>query len=764
MGCRNGYCFFEASSCCFRAFSKSGFFGFWSRFQVHGLTDHKKTSFGKGLILSFCSLLIFFALLEGGLALFGVKPQVAEEDPFVGFSSNIPLFVEEERANGQVYMTTADNKLTFFNRQSFPLQKPSDAYRIFCLGGSTTYGRPYNDTTSFAGWLRDLLPAVDTGKRWEVINAGGISYASYRVAHLMEELATYEPDLFIVYTGHNEFLEERTYGEMRDMPAPVKWTASILSRTRTWTAMSSALEKAGALPETKMTQRDQLSGEVNEILTRSAGPERYQRDNELQQKVIRHYQLSLERMVDIARSSGAQIVFVTPASNLKDCAPFKSQHAAQSSPQVRRQVEDLLTSAEKAEEKGHWRQALQLTDQAVKLAPLYAEANFLRGEALFGLQWYEEAEQAYRRARDEDVCPLRALTPMLDVLAEVAEAENVPLVDYADLLRRSMTSNEGHAIPGEEFFLDHVHPTVGGHRLLAVQLVESLSEMDILIPEAGWRKDIVPRVTKRIEGRIDRETHAQALANLARVLSWAGKEEDAASLARRVLASEVENPQIIADAASILGSIYHGQGQPDKARTYFLQVLEAEPANPEVHLQLAFSLLNDKALVKATGHLLLAKTLMPENDLAHQVFGLTMAERERFRLAYASLEKALDINPGNTEAEAARERLRSILGLQALNLKDPQAQFQPYPSGAPEKILQVLPTPEGQEVRHGIYTEWYPDGRLKRFTDYSRGVRDGLDITWGPGGELISRTRYRRGAPLVAPTNHVEQAQRSKAP
>ena len=36
--------------------------------------------------------------------------------------------------------------------------------------------------------------------------SGGVSYASYRVAALMEELVRYEPDLFVIYSGHNEFL------------------------------------------------------------------------------------------------------------------------------------------------------------------------------------------------------------------------------------------------------------------------------------------------------------------------------------------------------------------------------------------------------------------------------------------------------------------------------------------------------------------------------------------------------------------------------
>jgi len=160
------------------------------------------------MILPVAAILIFLLLLEGGLALFGVKPALQTEDPFVGFASNVPLFVPSSGPKGKQILTTAPNKLNFFNPQSFTRDKSPGTYRIFCLGGSTTYGRPYNDTTSFVGWLRELLPVAESNKNWEVINAGGISYASYRVAHLMEELVNYQPDLFVIYTGHNEFLEE----------------------------------------------------------------------------------------------------------------------------------------------------------------------------------------------------------------------------------------------------------------------------------------------------------------------------------------------------------------------------------------------------------------------------------------------------------------------------------------------------------------------------------------------------------------------------
>ena len=63
-------------------------------------------------------------------------------------------------------------------------------------------------------------PAADPSRRWEVINAGGISYASYREAKLVEEIARYQPDLVLVYSGHNEFLEERTYRKAAAIPIP----------------------------------------------------------------------------------------------------------------------------------------------------------------------------------------------------------------------------------------------------------------------------------------------------------------------------------------------------------------------------------------------------------------------------------------------------------------------------------------------------------------------------------------------------------------
>ncbi|MCP4400602.1 MAG: SGNH/GDSL hydrolase family protein, partial [bacterium] len=176
-------------------------------------------AYGKKLALGISVTVAFFILIELILLAVGVVPLYQRTDPYIGFSGYAPLFLKHTPSNGEPIFETAQNKIRWFNQQSFPVRKAEGTIRIFCLGGSTTYGRPYDDRTSFCGWLRLFLPAVDPGHRYEVINAGGISYASYRVARLMEELADYEPDLFIVYSGHNEFLEKRTYDKLLKTPA-----------------------------------------------------------------------------------------------------------------------------------------------------------------------------------------------------------------------------------------------------------------------------------------------------------------------------------------------------------------------------------------------------------------------------------------------------------------------------------------------------------------------------------------------------------------
>ena len=705
----------------------------------------------QAIILPVAAIVIFFLLLEGGLALFGVKPALQTEDPFVGFASNVPLFVPETGPAGKQVLTTAPNKLAFFNRQSFAPAKTPGTFRIFCLGGSTTYGRPYNDTTSFAGWLRELLPAADRNKEWEVINAGGISYASYRVAHLMEELVHYQPDLFIIYTGHNEFLEERTYRQIRDIPPLVRSTVSLLARTRTWSAVSSALQGLGIHTKTEPQSRDQLRGEVNAILDRSAGLNRYTRDDKLRENILEHYRISLERMVALARSVGAQVIFVTPASNLKDFSPFKSEHTPGLDAEGRQRSEKMLAEAKMFLFQKNWAAALELLDNAALLDPRHAEVQYRRGQALLGLGRFAEAKIALRLARDEDVCPLRALTPMHQIVIDVSREHGTGLVDYVNLLGQRMQEKYGYDIPGEEYFLDHVHPTIEGHKILAVSIIQAMVAQGLLQPGSTWNDKAIAAVTEKIEGSIDQRTHAQALVNLARVLLWAGKTEDAERLALKAMEKAGDDQKILKDINATLVKVYQKRGDVERA----LQLLEASlvkaPASVELHYMLGVAMIEEgpfMQLEKAAANLLFVCQQAPYDDAAFQYFGLVMAKRDRMRIAHASLIEALRLNPRNLAVKKALEQFPEISGGRNASQETHEILLDVYPSQAPRRLVQMLHDSSGRSVPDGIEVEFHENGQVKRFLDIDQGIPNGLEITWDRDGRELTRQVYRLGKPV----------------
>lgn len=705
----------------------------------------------QAVLLPIVSVLVFFALLEGGLALLGISPVVKTEDPFVGFAANVPLYVPDPEARDGARMITARNKAPYFNRQSFPQEKSPNTYRIFTLGGSTTYGRPYNDATSFSGWLRELLPLVDGSKHWEVINAGGISYASYRVAHLMQELVNYQPDLFIVYTGHNEFLEERTYGDIKEIPAVVRSTVGLLSRTRTWAAMTKAIKGPQNSPKPQTADRDRLSGEVKTILDQSAGLDRYTRDDALKEKIFEHYRISLERMADLARSAGAEIIFVTPASSLNDCTPFKSEHTDDLTRDIRQRSEQLLTQAKIGLNQEQWQDALNLLQQTVNLDPRHAELQYRRGQALLGLKRFNEAGAALRRARDEDVCPLRALSPMRSIVTQVAREQGAPLVDYVELLEQAMLKTKGYSIPGTEYFLDHVHPTIEGHKLLAVELVKTMAEERIVEPVGPWQEQAVAAAAASIDAKVDEVAHGLALANLARVLLWAGKDEEAARLARQARQTTADSEQVLVSSTSILTSVLVDSGQSEQALELLYATLEELPGAIEVRMKLG-EVLNDsdvRQLEKSAANLLLVCQQMPNHDRALTSFSQTMAMRGRLGVAYDAATEALRLNPKNGQAQAILAKIADLLPGREIRPAPFQVELDVYPSNVPRRLVQFRRMTGGRLVPHGIEVEFYKNGRLKRFQDMVGGQVHGQVKTWDRNGNLLTSTAYREGVPVI---------------
>ncbi len=589
------------------------------------------TDIVKKFIMGCVVAIVFFVLVELILMAFGVLPLFERTDPSVGFSGYSPLFVKHTEANGEQVFKTAHNKFSWFNLQTFPVKKTDGTTRIFCLGGSTTYGRPYNDLTSFCGWLRRFLPAVDPSRRWEVINAGGISYASYRVTRLMKELAAYEPDLFIVYSGHNEFLESRTYNKLLQVPEFVRGLGVLASRMRLYSLLSDII----------YPRQTVLTTEVKPLLDNSVGPDDYHRDDQMRDAILNDYETNLLRMTNIGEQSGARMILVTPASNIRDFSPFKSEPGPGLSDADVKQVHMLKRLVRSAiEEKDHIR-AVSVAKNALAIDRRDAGLLYLYARALYALDRTDEALSVFTQARDEDICPLRALTPISAIVSNVAQNKNTGFIDFDHIVKQHSVNG----IPGSELFLDHVHPTIEGNRLLALAIVQEMTQGGLVSPVDAWNESLITEISTNLVNSLDEKDHARALRNLSKVLAWAGKEEESKRLVNQALDIIPED----SEAHAQKGALLMQSGNKAAALEHYREAVRLNPWNARVHHDYGVLLSEFGRLAEAREEIESAIRLDPNLEKAHYDLGLVLQNLGKMRQAEAAYRTALEQDPNHAE-------------------------------------------------------------------------------------------------------------------
>ena len=294
----------------------------------------------------------------------------------------------------------------------------------------------------------------------------------------------YDPDLIVLYTGHNEFLEDRTYGHLKQRGAVLDSALAAASRLRTFTLLRAGYLKLTASdgqPDPSQV-RPILPTEVDALLDYQGGLESYHRDDEYRAGVIEHYGYNVERMVRLCQAAGVPLLLVDPVSNLRDCPPFKSQHDASLSAAQLEEWQQLCGQARETYLSDK-RSALELWKQASALDPLHADTHFDLAKAYDELELYDDARAAYRQAQEQDVCPLRMLEAMHQELAEIAAETGTPLIDA----RRLFAELSPSGIVGSDRLVDHVHPGIEGHKLLAAAILEQMTQLQMVAPTAGWQ-------------------------------------------------------------------------------------------------------------------------------------------------------------------------------------------------------------------------------------------------------------------------------------
>ena len=341
----------------------------------------------------------------------------------------------------------------------FVEKAPSDPYRIVFLGASTVQGYPHPRSLAAAAFLEAMLEDVWPEKEVQVFNLGITSLASFAVARVLEDALELEPDLAVVYTGHNEFYG--IYGA--DRFNRLHYTLSQLRTTRLLRSLLD-LFRSSEISSADLIEILARRGEVPLDSPRRAAAEEHLREN-LRQigRVCERAQMPLILCPLAANEAG-----FAPAGS---AAPrLEGDRKAQWRKWVEEAAERLFQDpvAPEAAEAG-----LQALKKASDLSSEHAWLWYMQGRALVSLGKGSAASRAFRKARDLDTMPWRAPRAHNEVIRAVARETDAELADVEAAFAQA-SPPEG---VGWELMQDHVHPTVAGQVLLARAVLEAMGKL-----------------------------------------------------------------------------------------------------------------------------------------------------------------------------------------------------------------------------------------------------------------------------------------------
>ena len=340
-----------------------------------------------------------------------------------------------------------------------PKNKEKNAVRIFTFGGSAAWGLPYGAGGSFSGWLAEILGSLQPLVKVEVINTGYPSAPLATARDFAEASIAFKPDIFIMDNGHNEFLLENQV--LRETAMDPRWVHWL---------------------RRKLRYRSFLYFQLDRWYSRLRAKSLYRLENvrfeDYGTKVDDQFKSELRSIITLARRHKVKLVILTEACNELDYAPMQSwwQPGLDSSEIAR--CEGLLAQIRRAIREDRVYDAEKAYGDLCALSPGYAQATYelaqmylRRGEGL-------RARQAFRRAKEEDRTLVRVKARFNAILRrEVLELDprDVALVDVERLFAQA--SPQG--IPGDNLFMDGMHPNLQGHFLIAGELAK-------LLIQRGW--------------------------------------------------------------------------------------------------------------------------------------------------------------------------------------------------------------------------------------------------------------------------------------
>ncbi len=380
--------------------------------------------------------------------------------------------------------------------------KQPGEYRILFLGDSTPLGLGLNKSSeSFVHQLESLLKTRQPGRTTTVINASVAGYTSWQCRKQLELVGEkLQPNLVITYFGNNDpsingYLSDRQlYQQTR--------YSSGLNRVLAHSYIYQLLKGLVLGVKSKVHEDSELLPRVNvaeaaENLT-AIHDWCVQHDNELivctvatpdlwppgiQFRVFARGKDSENRLVmseQLQKSLLDQWALCLDTTLLPGQADQWSQHVYQSSFQDGRSPQESAAEYRSLLERAPnsarlwnnlgvalWQQGIETDTVFARVIALDSTSAIAFYNAGIAIYRYDltRAEAYLKHAKELDNYSLRIKPPYNETYRRLCHAWNIPIVDVEQLLV---------GLPENEYFVDHCHPTLKGHELIAGALLERI--------------------------------------------------------------------------------------------------------------------------------------------------------------------------------------------------------------------------------------------------------------------------------------------------
>ena len=509
-----------------------------------------------------------------------------------------------------------------------PQVKSSNTVRIVVFGESAALGDP-QPRFGLPRMLQAMLELRYPGTHFEIVNAGIVAIDSNVILPIARDCTVAGADIWVIYMGNNEvvgpFGAGTVFGQQAP-PLPLIRANLALKTTRIGQLIDNLMSEIQKPPP------DQSEWGGMEMFLH----QQVRADDPRMGAVYDHFTRNLSDIIRVGRNSGAGIVVSTVAVNLRDCAPFGSEHRRELSEADKSRWDSIYQSGVAAQSAGKIEEAAGWFRDAAQIDDDFAELRFRQGGCALALGKTADAQRQFASARDLDTLRFRCDSRLNDLIRQTVSHYGDQRVVLADA-ENAFAEQSPDGLPGDDLFYEHVHLTFDGNYLLARTLAPKLEG---LLP-------------KQIAAQVATSQTWPSEADCARRLAWSDwdKQEALSEILSR-LGSPPFTGQLNHDAqvqkltTSLDKLVPAMQSTGIKAAQNLCEsALAVAPDDPLLREQLAALELLSGDLAAAATNAQHSVDLLPSSSEDWTQLGVILAKQQKYEDAATDFRRAFQLDP-----------------------------------------------------------------------------------------------------------------------